>query len=265
MTGDGNRATPETRGAEAAAQYRGERFPLLDDPRLAAPRPERRPRHVLGVQDLLLAGWVVAAEEIVRRWGGDPFPILNEITPHDTGDGWFGMLQRLPTMGWVVLGLFLFILLTRGPEDTDRDVALARRWPMLNMALPLLSIYALVASGVQQAFFGSPTLRPGEQPPWPGPYVPGFVRRTAAVPLAFLGDALFRSGTGSLEQNLTYDMGLSEAPRLLLFTVLSILPYSVFVAGPRIAAGAVLAWRPWVIRFALFALATVIGHSNLVW
>jgi hypothetical protein len=90
---------------------------------------------VFEVEDLLLAGWIFAAEELVRRWGGDPLHIINEITPYDRGDGWFGVLQRLPTMGWIVVGLFLFILLTRGPEDTDRDVVLDRRWPMLNLAL----------------------------------------------------------------------------------------------------------------------------------
>ncbi len=160
-----------------------------------------------------------------------------------------------------MLGLFLFILLTRGPEDTDRDVALGRRWPMLNLALPVLSIYALIASGVQQALFGSPALKPGEEPPWPGPYVPGVIRRTAAVPLAFLGDALFRSNTAGLELNLTYDMDLSAAPRMILFMLLSILPYSIFVAGPRIAAGAALAWRPWILRFVFFYVSAWAGTA----
>ena len=261
MFNRGSRATPETRGAAAAARYRGE--PGLDGP--AGRGEERRPRHVFEVEDLLLAAWIFTAEELVRRWGGDPLLVINEITPYDHGDGWFGVVQRMPTTGWVVLGLFLFILLTRGPEDSDRDVALDRRWPMLNLALPLLSIYALIASGVQQAIFGSPMLRPGQQPPWPGPYVPGVVRRTAAVPLAFLGDAVFRSSLDGLELNLTYDMGLSPTPRVLLFMLLSVLPYSTFVAGPRIAAGAALAWRPWIIRFGLFYMAIVARNSGYTW
>ena len=265
MFDSGHRATPATRGAEAAASYEREHGRDTQHGPAGAGPPGRRPRHVFEVEDLLLAGWIFAAEELVRRWGGDPLLIINEITPYDHGDGWMGVLQRLPTTGWIVLGLFLFILLTRGPEDTDRDVALGRRWPMLNLALPLLSIYALIASGVQQAIFGSPTLRPGEEPPWPGPYVPGIVRRTAAVPLAFLGDALFSSNLAGLELTLTYDMGLSTTPRMLLFMVLSVLPYSVFVAGPRIAAGAALAWRPWIIRFALFYVAIVARNNGFTW
>ncbi len=220
---------------------------------------------MLEIEDLLLAAWIFAAEEVVRRWGGDLLQFINEITPYDHADGWFGVLLRVTATGWIVIGLFLFILLTRGPEDTDRDVALGRRWPMLNLALPLLSIYALIASGIQQAVFGSPTLRRSEEPPWPGPYVPGIVRRTAAVPLALLGDALFRTNLDGLEQNLTYDLGLSPVPRLLVFVLLSVLPYSTLVAGPRIAAGAAFAWQPWIIRFGLFWVATVASWSAAIW
>lgn len=98
----------------------------------------------------------------------------------------------LTPIGWLFLGLVLFLLLTRGPEDTDRDVALERRWPMLGPALPLLSISALIATGVQKLAGGLPDRKPGEEPPWPGPYVPRVIRRTAAVPIAFIGDAVFR-------------------------------------------------------------------------
>ena len=64
---------------------------------------------------------------------------------------------------------------------------------MLALFTPVLSIYALIATAIQQAIHGAPDLAPGQQPPWPGPYVPSIIRRTAAVPVAFLGDALFRS------------------------------------------------------------------------
>jgi hypothetical protein len=255
----GTRATPANRGAEAAAAYRGKPVEHRD----AGRRP--RPRHVLELEDYLLAGWVVGVEEVVRRSAGDPFELMRDMTTGDTGSGWWALLQSLTPTGWLVVGLFLFVLLTRGPEDTDRDVALSRRWPMLGLALPVLSIYALIASGIQQAVWGSPDLRHGEEPPWPGPYVPGIIRRTVAVPLAFLGDALFRSEVANTTLGAaapTLDVA-SLAPTLLM-ALLSALPFTLFVAGPRIAAGAALAWRPWLIRFALFYLSSWFGsHLSL--
>ncbi len=208
---------------------------------------------MLQIEDLLLGGWVFGVEEVVRRWLGDPFALLRDMTSGDVGSGWTALIRSLTVTGWMFLGLFLFVLLTRGPEDTDRDVALGRRWPMLGPALPGLSMYALIASGIQQAIFGSPDLKPGQEPPWPGPYVPGVVRRTAAVPIAFLGDALFRS-----ELAFT-TLGAAASPfdganliSTLLMAVMSAFPFMLFVAGPRIAAGGALAWRPWIIRFVFF-------------
>lgn len=241
MVNRGTRATPETRGAEAAARYRG-------------------PGHVLQIEDLLLGGWVFGVEEVVRRWLGDPFSLLRDMTSGDVGSGWTALVRSLTVTGWMFLGLFLFVLLTRGPEDTDRDVALSRRFPMLGPAQVVLSMYALIASGLQQAIFGRPDLKLGQQPPWPGPYVPGVVRRTAAVPIAFLGDALFRSELAFAT------LGAAAPPSLdgpliptLLMALLSALPFMLFVAGPRIAAGGALAWRPWIIRFVFFYVSLWAG------
>jgi hypothetical protein len=255
----GSRATPETRGAEAAAQYRAKHGGGADGP-LAGRGPRARPRHVLEIEDVLLAGWVFGVEEIVRRWTGDPLSLLQEMSGPSTGSGWIAAFQSLTATGWLFVGLFLFVLLTRGPEDTDRDVALGRRWPMLGLALPLLSIYALIASGIQYSIFGRPELKSGEEPPWPGPYVPGPIRRTAAVPIGLLGDALFRSEIAFA------NLGAAAAPldpdRLLptaIMMLASAFPFMLFVAGPRIVAGAALAWRPWIIRFVFFYVSSWIG------
>ena len=115
MFNRGTRATPETRGTEAAAAYRGGQA--------------RRPVHVLQVEDLLLGSWVFGVEELMRRWAGEPIQLLQSMTSSDAGQGLLGLLAALTPSGWMFLGLFLFVLLTRGPEDTDRDVALGRRWP----------------------------------------------------------------------------------------------------------------------------------------
>lgn len=250
----GTRATPETRGAEAVARYRGARGAPVDG-------PKRRPRHILQVEDLLLGAWVFGIEELVRRATGNPFELMASMTSGDVGTGWLALIGSLTSTGWLFVGLFLFILLTRGPEDSDRDVALGRRWPMLGPALPALSLYAVIATGVQRGLYGRGDLEPGREPPWPGPYVPGVVRRTAAIPIALLGDALFRSelantSVGSMAAPL--EPGAPLLPSLLM-ALLSAFPFMLFVAGPRIAAGGALAWRPWIIRFVFFYVASWLG------
>lgn len=201
----------------------------------------------------------------MRRSAVDPFELMRGGMGGDTQSGWWGVLQSLTPSGWGLLALFLFVLLTRGPEDTDREVALQRRWPMLGLALPLLSIYALIASAIQHALFTIPDRRDGEPPPWPGPYMPGVVRRTVAVPLAFLGDALFRSEVANANiMGISAPLDAATLAPTLLLALLSALPYMLFVAGPRIAAGAALAWRPWAFRFALFYLSSWFGrHVSL--
>ncbi len=256
MTQQGTRATPENRGADAAAQYRGERQSRATDG-----QGGRRARHVLELEDMLLVAWVFLSESVVRRWIGEPLQLAQAMTTHTSSDGWSAWFDSLPWFGWVIVGLFLFILLTRGPEDTDRDVALERRWPMLMFSLPFLSIYALIATGIQRMVFGLPERPPGALPPWPGPYVPGVVRRTAAIPLALLGDGLFRQQIGFAGIAVDGAGWRPEwSPTLLLMVVASALPFAIFVAGPRIAAGDVLAWRPWIIRFLFFYATVFISH-----
>ena len=260
MIGRGSRATAENRGAEAAARYRAER--AGETGATSGERRHQRPRHLLQVEDLLLGAWVFGVEEVVRRWAGDPLRLMDDMSTGADGPGWLAFVSSLTATGWLLLGLFLFILLTRGPEDTDRDVALGRRWPMLGPALPLLSIYALIATGIQKAIGAMPDYKDGEQPPWPGPYMPPIVRRTAAVPVAFIGDALFRSELANTSISVLAGPIGSGTPILptLLITFLSAFPFMLFVAGPRIVAGAPLAWRPWIIRFAFFYLSSWFGR-----
>lgn len=264
----GTRATPENRGAEAAARFRGEASAPSRQP------TGRRPRHVFELEDYLLAGWVLLLEYGLRRLASDPGGAVNPFVlsrmlsdESASPGGWLAWLGSLTPVGWTVLGLFLFILLTRGPEDTDRDVALHRRTPMLALALPILSIYALIASAVQDAVVGVKAWPASGLPPWPGPYVPHAVRRTAAVPLAFIGDAMFRAELQQTDLlNFTpASLGDVMSPGMLFVVLASAFPFMIFVAGPRIAAGADMAWRPWIIRFALFFVATWVGNAGWTW
>ena len=104
-------------------------------------------------------------------------------------------------------------------------------------------------------------MKPGQEPPWPGPYVPGVVRRTAAIPIALIGDALFRSEVASVNLGAAAAPLDGSAPLLgtLFMAGLSALPFMLFVAGPRITAGAALAWRPWIIRFVFFYVSSWLG------
>lgn len=242
-------------GREAAAQAAGA---------AGTPRPAP-PRHVLQVEDLLLAVWIFVVEEGLRRWTGDPLRLLTLgaddapagvlVTPGQ--DGWLAWLAAAPPGLLVLAGLWFFVLLTRGPEDTDRDVALGRRWPMLALALPLLSIYALIASAIQAALGLLPARPEGAEPPWPGPFVPRWLRRTAALPLALVGDALFRGGMIAItEADRLAGAADLLSPRLIVAILATVFPYTLLVAGPRIAAGAEMAWTPWILRFAFLHAAS---------
>jgi hypothetical protein len=222
---------------------------------------------VLQIEDLVLALWILVLEEGLRRWVDDPVRLLTlgaddptaglAALPADGWLDWLAWLAAAPPGLLVLLGLWLFVLLTRGPEDADRDVALTRRWPMTALALPVLSIYALIASGIQSVLGRLPPRADGNEPPWPGPSVPRWLRRTAALPLALVGDAIFRGGM----------VAITEADRLasasdllslrLVFAILAtVFPFTLLVAGPRIAAGAELAWTPWILRFAFLHAAS---------
>jgi hypothetical protein len=250
----GERATRHNRGAAAAAAHRGKRE--------ARRRAPARPAHVLAPEDVLMAAWFLALEQgLVRVFGADPLMWFS-------GQGLFGEDHALSPGSLMLLGLLTFLIFTRGPADTSRDEALARRTFLLGPALPLLSIYALIASVVQRwwylrsrpnetsdTFIGPAHPIFSNDPPWPGPRVSGLVRRSLALPVALLGDAMFRAElwNADITDVTSLDMGR-------LFMVLAtVAPFTLFVAGPRIVAGDTRAIPSWVLRFALFWTAPLIG------
>lgn len=193
-----------------------------------------RLRLPLEVEDLLLAAWV-AGGSMALRWAT---PGVEQ--GHD------------PTwVGWVLLGLaWAFLIVTRGPEDDDRDVAIMRRVFLVGPAYPLLSLYALAGTAIQRRCGGAHIVAASGEPPWPGPLVARVWRRTAAIPFMVIGDAVF---SGSREVSLLR-AGVMDEP----FVWVGLVAVYVFtVAGPRIVAGASLSPISWAIRLALFLVATV--------
>ncbi|MCC6163058.1 MAG: hypothetical protein IT182_06885 [Acidobacteria bacterium] len=70
----GTRATPENRGAEAAARFRGEGSTPSGQPL------DRRPRRVFELEDYLLAGWILLVEFGLRRMAGNVDGTLNPLS-----------------------------------------------------------------------------------------------------------------------------------------------------------------------------------------
>lgn len=250
----GERAGRHNRGAEAAAAYRGQRK--------ARRAPVASPAHVFAIEDVLMAAWFLALEQgLVRVLGADPMMWF-------TGHGVLGDGTTLSPGSITLLALLAFLVFTRGPADTSRDEALARRTFLLGPALPVLSIYSLIASTLQRwwylrsrpnettdTFIGPAHPIFANDPPWPGPRVSGLVRRSMALPVALLGDGLFRSELSNANLTDVTALGVGS-----IFMVLaSAFPFVIFVMGPRVVAGDTRAIPPWVLRFALFWTAPLVG------
>ena len=218
--------------------------------------------HVIASEDILMAAWFLALERsLAHLLGTDPLMWM-------TGSGFVSEGGTSPGLIALVL-LVAALVFTRGPADTSRDEALLRRTFLLGPMLPLLSIYSLIATGVQRRWHlrshpeaaAARATEPGvhplfrDDPPWPGPRLPRFVRRTLALPVALIGDALFKAelATADVDIVATFD------PRGLLFIAASGAPFILFVVGPRIVAGDTRAIPPWVLRFAIFWTVTFAG------
>jgi hypothetical protein len=81
------------------------------------------------------------------------------------------------------------------------------------------------------------------------------VQRTLIVPAALIGTSLSRGVCQTLVRDSAY-----SAPALTALHIgLSLLPFLVLVAAPRVFVGATTEWRRWLPRFALFAAAWMAG------
>ncbi len=219
-------------------------------------------------EDVLLAGWILALERGLRLLvGSDPSRWLLTV------DGAAGVgsvvetavgltlandpfavwrlaraLGPLTWVGWLTLGGLLFVILTRGREDTTVDEGLARRMLVTGPLYYVLAIAVAMISSVR----GRRT-NATDEPCYPGYLTPPWQRRAAVVPAALLGQSAFRDHTAQF-LDLQGDAGILP---IVLQSVMLVAGFALLVAGPRIAAGASRTPLDWVAPFSLFVGAVL--------
>ena len=191
------------------------------------------------LEDLILVVWVIALERLLAATPLHPIQWVQ-------GDG-------VPPGLFVLGGLVLFLVFTRGVEDTDMDRALMRRLCMLGPFVFFLSFYGLIVDLFVRRR-REPRIGPAIPSQWPGPLVGRAWRRTAAVPLALIGDYAFRNYQGPVD----FTDGINATGVIMAVGDAAI--FFFVVAGPRIVAGATMQPWPWLFRFALFAASSWLGY-----
>ncbi len=94
-----------------------------------------------------------------------------------------------------------------------------------------------------------------DEPPWPAPAVSALWRRTAALPVMILGDAIFAGAFASTPIGRGFEMTFEHSYFLLSFVAI----YVFTVVGPRVVAGATLSPVIWIARFVFFLAAAWFG------
>lgn len=213
-----------------------------------APAARRRPVLVdFEIEDVLLAAWLAVAARLLASFGGGPA-------------GWLEAGHEAWAVGALAFAIGV-LLVTRGPDDTSLDVAIARRVLLVGPAFPLVSLYGLAGSQWRKvrhrrrraAGLASPDGDVADT--WPGPLIGRAWRRTVALPVALVGDLVFRGSTGSLLP----DPSSMRDPSAVVHLLMVAAGFVFAVVGPRVAAGATMAPWPWVSRFALAVVAAWTG------
>ena len=206
------------------------------------------------LEDVLLALWLLA----LGLWLG----------PRFTADRLFPPGGQVSWLVWAALAAFAVVFFTRGPDDADLDRALIRRMFVVGPLVFVFSLFALLANGILTLVRRR---RGGSEPAtgWPGPPLAPGLRRTLALPLAILGEGLFRAMAASEMERwgvgtLTASGFVLERPSFAAFAVASLVAgYGLLVMGPRVVAGAALDWQVWIPRFLLY-LAVAVGGGTIV-
>lgn len=194
-----------------------------------------RSRLPFEIEDLILAVWIIGLE---RMLAASPF----------SPSRW--LLTGEPPLGLAVIAvLLLFLIFTRGPDDTTADAAIMRRILVTGPFFFFLSLYVVVADLVRHAN------RWGNKGTFPGPMVSRAWRRTAAVPIALAGDAIFMNQKGMV------DFAAGDPATNVILAVGDAAIFLFCVAGPRIVAGATTSPWPWLFRFGLFVASAWLGYA----
>jgi hypothetical protein len=210
----------------------------------------RRFAKILELEDLLLGLWMLAAEQLVVRYSGRSPVEWAEPNP----DG---------SLPWPLILMLLaaaFVIFTRGSCDTSIDRAVLRRTLIF---LPLFFVLPLIAAVVSLIRGGDKSVAKlgGDQAEWPMPAAPDWLRRLVATPILLVGDSAFLSAFQSEQRSFLGTEGGATFAGVVATLFLVALPYLIFIAGPRIAAGSSGDWKVWVARFAVYAVLLFTGRE----
>jgi hypothetical protein len=239
---------------------RGQRLMLCRVPSPASqPSPASRLSQFRGaveVEDLLLVLWAAGLARLVS------------LERHAEPLNLFFNGDFLTPFGWFALAGVLFVAVTESNRSLDMDGMLLRKLLLWGPLYLLASILAGLANWIRTVRLkarmsaGTPWHKlPALDPLWPGPYVPRFVRRAAAVPYALLGDALLPRLVSALHENVR--TASSEWVMELTIPVLStVCVYLFAVVGPRVATGSTVNPLVWASRFASYFVALALGQPT---
>lgn len=209
----------------------------------------RRLAGFLEIEDLLLALWLLAAEQLVVRYSGRP--AVEWAEPGADGS--------LPWPLVVLLLAMACVIFTRGSCDTSIDRAVLRRvliFPPLFYVLPLIaSVVSMVRGGEKSVLRLG-----GDEAEWPFPVAPDWLRRLVATPIFLVGDSAFLAMFETKQRTFRGGEGATLADIALSFLLVA-LPYLIFVTGPRVAAGSSGDWKVWLARFAVYAVLLFTGSE----
>ena len=220
------------------------------------PPPPARPYRVFDIEDFLIAGWLALGSWLTGGLPPETFLASN---------------GRISVLGWAVLVAFLVVFFSRGAEDADLDQALIRRMFVLGPLVFVLSALAPLTNFIVHSIRSARARRLGWPIPeawrgWPGPPLPDGLRRVLALPFTLIGESLFSQSIQTEFDIWLADRPLSDLPPFLFFaTAMLIATFCFLVVGPRVIAGGVLAWRPWLLRFGLYLAAWAAGGEVRSW
>jgi hypothetical protein len=194
---------------------------------------QSRPERALQVEDVVLALWLALFEYLIRRYTGDDLlPLIESLDLRVMELTWDTRWAWVAQPGLVMGALLTIALVPLAIAVGGR----ARR------AGPTDSGVGSTASD-----------RAGRTASRVAP--PSAGRRALIVPAALIGTSLCRD----VSRALVHDGAYTTPAVATLHIGMSLLPFLLLVATPRVVIGATPDWRRWLPRFALFYAAWLAG------